>query len=110
MLAPLGGPISWNLTDIIIPAAMQETVPDPRQRAQLESRWRVMSGAAHGFIWPHFGAAGTTIADVNPEGVGLTTVAGSVETLAIDYFTAFHVATRAWALFAERAGWPGLAT
>lgn len=109
VLSPLGGPISWNLTDVIIPAAMQATVPEQRQRAQLESRWRVMSGAAHGFIWPHFGAAGTTISDLGPEGIGLATITGSVETLAIDYFTAFHVASRGWALFAMRSGLPELA-
>ena len=110
VLAPLGGPVSWNLTDIIIPAAMRETAPEQRQRAQLESRWRVMSGAAHGFIWPHFGATGTTFRDLDLEGVGLATIGGSIQTLAIDYFTAFHVTSRGWALFAMRSGWPELAS
>lgn len=66
LLDPLGGPIGWNMTDTIIPAAMDETTTDARQRAQLESRWRVMSGAAHGFVWPHFGAPGTTVSNVDP--------------------------------------------
>lgn len=110
LLGPLGGPYGWNLTDVIIPAAMRETAADQRQRTQFEARWRVMSGAAHGFLWPHFGAPGTTVADVDPAGVGLVTIGGSIETLAIDYFTAFHVTSRGWALFAERSGRPGLAS
>jgi hypothetical protein len=110
LLEPLGGPLGWNLTDIIIPAALRETAPDRRQRAQFGSRWRVMSGAAHGLLWPHFGATGTTFSDVDPAGVGLATIVGSVGTLAIDYFTAFHVTSRGWALFAARSGWPELAS
>ena len=110
LLDPLGGPIAWNLTDTIIPAAIRETTSDQRQRAQLESRWRVMSGAAHGLLWSHFGATGTTVSDVDPAGVGLVTISGSVDTLAMDYFTAFHVTARAWALFAKRAGRPELAS
>jgi hypothetical protein len=110
LLGPLGGPLRWSLTDIIIPAAMRETSADQRQRAQFESRWRVMSGAAHGFIWPHFGATGTTVSDVDATGVGLATIGGSIDTLAIDYFTAFHVTSRGWTLFARRSGWPELAS
>lgn len=109
LLDQLGGPIGWNLTDNIIPAAVDQTTADERQRAQFKSRWRVMSGAAHGFIWSHFGAAGTAVSDLDPSGVGLVTIGGSVQTLAIDYFTAYHVTARAWALFAQRTGWPALA-
>lgn len=110
LLDPLGGPVGWNMTDTIIPAAINETTPDSRQQAQFESRWRVMSGAAHGFVWPHFGAPGTTVSNVDPVGVGLVTVGGSIGTLAIDYFIAFHVTARGWALFAERSGWQALAS
>jgi len=109
LLGVRGGPLGWNLTDTIIPAAMRETTADQRQRAQFESRWRVMSGAAHGFLWPHFGATGTTFSDVDAAGVGLATISGSVDALAIDYFTAFHVTSRGWALFAKRSGRPELA-
>lgn len=110
LLGQLGGPIPWNLTDIVIPAAMRETAPDQRQRAQFESRWRVTSGAAHGFLWPHFGATGTTLSDVDQSGVGVATIGGSIDTVAVDYFTAFHVASRGWALFAKRSGLPELAS
>ncbi|MGE3689379.1 MAG: hypothetical protein AB7J47_23805 [Acidimicrobiia bacterium] len=109
LLDQLGGPIGWNLTDIVIPAAVDQTTADERQRAQFKSRWRVTSGAAHGFIWSHFGAAGTAFSDLDPSGIGLVTIGGSVQGLAVDYFTAYHVTARAWALFAKRAGWPALA-
>ncbi|HUS22479.1 MAG TPA: hypothetical protein VMZ66_10770 [Aeromicrobium sp.] len=110
LLGGLGGPVNWNLTDIIIPAAMRETAAEQRQRAQFASRWRVMSGAAHGFLWPHFGATGTTFSDVDPAGVGLATIGGRIATLAIDYFTAFHVTSCGRALFADRSGRPELAS
>lgn len=110
LLDQRGGPVGWNMTDTIIPAAVNETTTGSRQRSHFESRWRVMSGAAHGFVWPHFGAPGTTVSNVDPAGVGLVTAGGSVGTLAIDYFTAFHVTARGWALFAERSGWHALAS
>lgn len=109
LLEPLGGPYKWNMTDVVIPAALRETTSDERQRAQFASRWRVMSGAAHGLIWPHFGAPGTSFSELDSSGIGQVTVGGSVDTLVIDYFTAFHVTARAWSLFAERSGLPGLA-
>lgn len=109
LLNQFGGPVGWNLTEKIIPAAVDQTTANERQRAQFKARWRVMSGAAHGFIWSHFGAAGTAYSDLDPSGVGLVTIGGSVQTLAIDYFTAYHVTARAWALFAQRAAWPVLA-
>lgn len=107
-LEALGGKIEWNMTDTVIPAAMRATVPTERQRAQFESRWRVTSGAAHGFIWPHFGAPGTRVVDPDDRGIGETTVGGSVETLVNDYFTAFHIAAKGWDLFEQRSGWPNL--
>lgn len=108
LLEPLGGPYGWNLTDTIIPAALRATTADERQRAQFESRWRVTSGAAHGFLWQHAGSPGTSVTEVDPSGVSLSTIGGSVETLVVDYFTAYHVTARGWALFAMRAGRPEL--
>lgn len=109
LLDQFGGPISWNLTDTVIAAAVHRTTRNDRQRAQFKSRWRVMSGAAHGFIWPHFGAAGTSISNLDSSGVGVVTIGGSVETVVIDYFTAYHVTAQGWMLFAQRANWPELA-
>ena len=68
-----------------------------------------MSGSAHSLLWPYYGHAGTRTHSVDDDGVGRTVIGGDVERLSMDYFSAFHVASCGWRLFAERAGRPDLA-
>lgn len=102
LLENIGGLLEVNLTDDVIPSALEVAVPDASQRAQMMVRWRSMSGAAHALAWHYFGYDGTTATDVDAGGVGRIAVGGDVGRLAMDYFTAYHVATAGWRLLDER--------
>ena len=108
LLEPLGGEISINMNDDVIPKAVAEVWPSTRARAQVVSRWRAMSGASHALMWHYFGNAGTTVGETDPAGIGHITVAGDPERLLIDYFTGYHLTYHGWQLFARRAGRPDL--
>jgi hypothetical protein len=98
------------MTTQIVPEAVRQTSSDQRQQAQFASRWRMMSGAAKGYLWHHYGAAGTNFGHLDDDGIGEATIGGDIDRLISDYFTAFHVTARGWHLFAMRSGWPTLAS
>lgn len=104
LLDDLGGPVTVNLTDDVIPAALEYAVPGPAQRAQMVVRWRCMSGAAHALGWHFFGYDSTEAFDVDEGGVGRVEASGDVGRLAMDYFPPYHVAVAGWRLLHERAG------
>ena len=102
LLGHRGGLRDLNLSDEVIPTALAVAVPDASQRGQMLVRWRTMSGAAHAFAWHLFGNEGTTPHDLDPGGVGPISVAGDLETLLMDYFTAYHVSVAGWRLLDKR--------
>lgn len=108
LLTGLGGRIGLVVTSEVLPRALEETTTDVRQRAHLASRWRLMSGAAHGLLWHFFGHDGVSVSHVNEDNVGEVTVGGDHSRLFMDYMTAFHIASRGWKLLGVRAGWPTL--
>lgn len=108
LLAGVGGRVSINLSDVIIPAALERAIPDAGQRAQMALRWRTMSAASHALVWHHFGNEGTSHSELDAAGIGHIEVKGDIGTLIMDYFTAYHVATTGWELLAARSGRPEL--
>jgi hypothetical protein len=102
LLEDLGGVYKINLTDVVIPAALQYAVPDDEAQGQMILGWRSMSGAAHALAWHFFGNAGTSAAEVDALGIGEITVGGDVERLLMDYFTAYRVALAGWDLLDKR--------
>lgn len=102
LLDSVGGLAEVNLTDDVIPTALEFAIPDGVQRTQMLVRWRAMSGAAHALAWHYFGYDSTTATDVDPGGVGRVAVGGDIGRLALDYFPPFHVATAGWRLFDQR--------
>jgi hypothetical protein len=107
LLDNVGGRAEVNLTDDVIPTALEYTIPDDSQRAQMLVRWRAMSGAAHALTWHYFGYDSTTASDVDAGGVGRVAVGGDIGRLAMDYFPPFHVATAGWRLLEQRCSLPG---
>lgn len=108
ILDELGGKVSTNMTNDVLPAALAATPGNEEFRAQAELRWRSMSGAAHSLIWQHFGQPGTTSEESDVDGISRVIVGGDIESLVMDYFTAFRVAAAGWNLLAERADRPDL--
>jgi hypothetical protein len=106
LLADVGGLLEVNLTDDVIPSALEYAVPNPPQRAQMLVRWRSMSGAAHALAWHYFGYDGTSATDLDPGGVGRIAIGGDIGRLAMDYFPPFHVAAAGWRLLDERCRVP----
>lgn len=106
LLETLGGRCSTNLSDSIIPAAVE--VLGDELRPQVELQWRTMSGAVHALMWHHFGYKGTSARDVNEDRIGHITVGGDVERLVMEYFSGFQLAVAGWRLFAVRSGIPQL--
>ncbi len=104
MLDNLGGAIKINISDTLLPAALEATSSDPEFRAQVMMRWRSMSASAHSLLWEQFGHTGTSIHDTDSDGIGLVVVGGDVARLAMDYFSAFQVASTGWRLLAKRTG------
>ena len=104
LLDDVGGAVAVNLTDDVIPAALEYAVPNPAQRGQMVVRWRAMSGAAHALTWHFYGYDSTEASDVDEGGVGRLDVGGDIERLAMDYFPPYHVAAAGWRLLHERAG------
>lgn len=102
LLDDVGGLIEVNLTDDVIPSALEYAVPQASQRAQMFVRWRSMSGAAHALFWHYFGYDGTSATDLDPGGVGRIAIGGDMGRLAMDYFPPFHVAAAGWHLVDER--------
>src|SRR5690606_9251686 len=86
LLDDVGGAVAVNLTDDVIPAALEYAVPNPAQRGQMVVRWRAMSGAAHALTWHFYGYDSTEASDVDEGGVGRLDVGGDIERLAMDYF------------------------
>lgn len=107
LLADVGGLLEVNLTDDVIPSALEYAVPDASQRAQMLVRWRAMSGAAHALTWHFFGYDGTSATDLDPGGVGRVAIGGDIGRLTMDYFPPFHVAAAGWRLLEERSRQPG---
>lgn len=102
LLDNVGGRLKINLTDNVIPCALEYAVPNPSQRGQMTPGWRSMSGAAHALVWHYSGPDGLTAADPDEGGVGLISVEGKVQRLVADYFTAYHVAAAGWRLLQQR--------
>jgi hypothetical protein len=104
-----GGAIRINITDDVLPIAVTATTNQREAQDEMQLRWRAMSGSAHSLLWPHFGHDGTSVGAADERGVGQVVVRGDVARLAMDFFSAYHVAQRGWDLFAQRAGRPELA-
>jgi hypothetical protein len=103
LLDNVGGMRDVNLTDEVIPSALEVAVPDASLREQMAMRWRGMSGAAHALTWHFFGYDGTSASEVDAGGVGRVAVKGDVGRLTMDYFTAYHVARAGWRLLDRRS-------
>lgn len=103
LLSSLGGRLPINLTDVVIPAAVDAAPFTAQQRTMVRMQWRSMSGAAHSLIWQHFGTPGTTAADLDSSGVGRVEVGGDVQSLAMAYFSGYHLARAGWSLYERRS-------
>lgn len=108
LLAELDGACPINITDVVLPAAV-EVIADTSLRPQIIGRWQQMSGSVHGLMWQHFGHDGTSVTDIDDDQIGLVLIGGDVGQLVMDYFSVFHLARAGWDLLASRSGNPSLA-
>jgi hypothetical protein len=107
VLEGLGGPYDINLTNEVVPKAV-EVIRDERVRAQALLQWRWMSGAVHALVWHHYGQQGTSVSDLDEERIGRIEIRGDVGRLVMAYFSGFHLTVAGWELFAVRSGIPEL--
>lgn len=105
-----GGATKINMTDDVLPAAVKATAHEEEFHEHVQLRHRQMAGSAHSLLWPHFGYADTRAHSVDPVGISEMSDGGDFDRLGMDYFSAYHVASRGWRLFAQRAGREDLAS
>lgn len=97
----VGEQLRLNNTDMIREA--MDAAFDAAHAAEAVIVWQSGSGAAHGFVWPLLGTAGTVQSTPTDQpGLAEFQVGGSLRRMSNAYFAAFHAADRGWKLLRRR--------